>query len=209
MRQGVLGRLSVDRVETPLRDGTPALIRPIVPADRDLIRKGFQRLSEESRLRRFLAPISKLTEAQLDYLTNVDYWDHFAWVAVRADRTEVGLGVARYVRLPTEPTVAEAAVTVLDEYQRRGLGTLLLGLLAAAARTAGIDTFRAYVLEENAPMRRLLAALGAQSAFDSPGVVRIDVPLDPDLMPDSPVARSVRATAAMVIPAPNQSEAGR
>lgn len=203
MRQGVLARLSVDRLETSLRDGTPVVIRPIVPADRELLRTGFQRLSEESRLRRFLAPISKLTEGQLDYLTNVDYWDHFAWVAIRADDPRSGLGVARYVRLPAEPTVGEAAVTVLDEYQRRGLGTLLLGLLAAAARTAGIERFRAYVLEENAPMRGLLAGLGAQSAFDSPGVVRVDIPLDPDLMPDTPVAQAVRATAAMVMPAPN------
>jgi GNAT superfamily N-acetyltransferase len=200
VRQGVLARLSVDRVETPLRDGTRVVIRPIVPGDRELIRTGFQRLSEESRLRRFLAPISKLTEGQLDYLTNVDYWDHFAWVGVRADDQGVGMGVARYVRLPAEPSVAESAVTVLDEYQRRGMGTLLLGLLAAAARTAGIDHFRAYVLEENAPMRGLLAGLGAHASFDSPGVVRVDIPLDPDLMPDSPVARAVKATAAMVIP---------
>ncbi|MGH2556204.1 MAG: GNAT family N-acetyltransferase [Actinomycetota bacterium] len=208
MRQGVLARLSVDRVEMQLRDGTPVTVRPILPADRELIRTGFQRLSEESRLRRFLAPISKLSEGQLDYLTNVDYWDHFAWVGVRTDDPDVGMGVARYVRLPSEPSVAESAVTILDEYQRRGLGTLLLGLLAAAARTAGIESFRAYVLEENAPMRGLLAGLGARASFDSPGVVRVDIPLDPDQMPDSPVARAVKAMAAKVMPGSKQSEGG-
>jgi len=200
LRRGVLSRLSVDRLETRLSDGTPALIRPIAPEDRDRIRTGFNRLSDESRLRRFLTPTSKLTDGQLDYLTRVDYWDHFAWVAVRADALEEGMGVARYVRLPAEPAVAEAAVTVVDEYQRRGLGTLLLGLLATTARAADITAFRSYVLEDNAPIRRLLAGLGARDSFDSPGVVRVDTPLDPDLMPDSPVSRVVRDMASRLMP---------
>jgi GNAT superfamily N-acetyltransferase len=110
------------------------------------------------------------------------------------------MGVARYVRLPAEPAVAEAAVTVVDEYQRRGLGTLLLGLLAATARAADITAFRSYVLEDNAPIRRLLAGLGARDSFDSPGVVRVDTPLDPDLMPDSPVSRVVRDMASRLMP---------
>src|SRR5207248_3667603 len=126
---------------------------------------------------------------QVRYLTEIDYRDHFAWAAVRGDRPEEGIGVARFVRLVGEPSVAEAAVTVLDEYQGRGLGTLLLGLLAVAARAAGVKAFRAYVREENEPMRELLLSLGASADFDSPGVLRLDVPLDPHLLPDSPAAR--------------------
>ena len=79
------------------------------------------------------------------------------------------------------------------------LGVLLLGLLAAAAWSAGITTFRAFVLEENEPMRDLLAQFGARVAYDSPGVVRIDVPLDPALLPDSPAARVLKASAAHVL----------
>ncbi|HEV8421209.1 MAG TPA: GNAT family N-acetyltransferase [Actinomycetota bacterium] len=200
MPRGVLARLSVDRVEGRLRDGTPFLVRPIGPTDRNLIRQGFQDLSEESRRRRFLVPTSTLTEDDLDYLTRLDYWDHFAWGAVRSDRPTEGMGVARYIRLRNEPAVAEAAVTVVDEYQRRGLGTYLLGLLTAAALTAGISTFRAYVLEENVPMRKLLEGLGARAEFDSPGILCMDIPLEPELMPDTPIAWSLKAAAAMVFP---------
>jgi RimJ/RimL family protein N-acetyltransferase len=198
MRAGVLGRLSTHRVETRLSDGTAVLIRPIGPGDRDLIREGFLNLSEQSRLRRFLVPTSVLTENDLDYLTNLDYWDHFAWGAVLGDRSTEGIGVARYVRFRDEPEVAEAAVTVVDHYQRRGLGTYLLGLLTAAALTAGISTFRAFVLEENLPMRRLLEGLGARAAFDSPGILAMDIPLDPELMPDTVIARVLRAAASRV-----------
>jgi RimJ/RimL family protein N-acetyltransferase len=200
MRLGVLTRLSTDRVETRLSDGTPVLIRPVGPGDRDLIREGFQNLSEQSRVRRFLVPTSVLTEQDLDHLTQLDYWNHFAWGAVRADRPTEGMGVARYIRLRTEPVVAEAAVTVLDGYQRRGLGTFLLGLLTAAAFTAGISTFRAYVLEENVPMRKLLEGLGARAEFDSPGLLCMDIPLEPELMPETPIARVIRAAASWVFP---------
>jgi len=200
VRRGVLARLPTDSVEARLRDGTPVLVRPIGPSDRALIQQGFHSLSEESRRRRFLVPTAMLTEPELDHLTRLDYWDHFAWGAVRADRPAEGMGVARYIRLQGEPGVAEAAVTVVDAYQRRGLGTLLLGLLTAAALTAGIFTFRAYVLEENLPTRKLLEGLGARAEFDSPGILCMDIPLAPELMPDTPTARALKEAASRVTP---------
>ena len=115
--------------------------------------------------------MAELTGEQLRHLTEVDAWDHFAWVALLRDplgRPGSGIGVGRYVRLDDEPTVAEAALTVVDEYQGKGLGTLLLGLLAVAARAAGVARFRAYVLEQNEPVRDLLEALGAEAVYDSP-----------------------------------------
>jgi len=146
-----------------------------------------------------MAPLVELSEEQIRYLTEIDYFDHFAWAALRAEGAGEGIGVARYVRLEAEPTVAEAAITVLDEYQGKGLGTLLLALLATAARAAGISHFRAYVLEGNAPMRELLEALGAHAAHDSPGVLKLDVPLDPQLLPDSPAARVLKSVAARLM----------
>jgi GNAT superfamily N-acetyltransferase len=191
--------LKLEQFESALRDGTPVLVRPVVPSDRELLRVGFAKLSDASRYARFMAPISELSEEQIRYLTEIDYVDHFAWAAVRSDRRTEGMGVARYVRIGTEPTVGEAAVTVLDRYQGKGLGTLLLALLAVAARVAGIERFRAYVLEENAPMRDLLDALGAETMYDSPGVLRMDVPLDPHMLPDSPAARVLRAVATRLV----------
>ncbi len=197
--QGIAHPLRLEQYRTTLRDGTPVLVRPIRPDDKELIRHGFDRLSPASRYRRFLSPVYELSDAELRYLTEIDYVDHFAWAALRADRPNEGIGVARYIRLKEEPEVAEAAVTVLDEYQGKGLGTLLLALLAAAAVATGIRTFRAYVLEGNVPMRDLLETLGARTEFDSPGVVRFDVPLNPDLLPESPAGNVLRAVAQHVV----------
>jgi GNAT superfamily N-acetyltransferase len=197
--------LGLDAVETVLRDGTPVLARPIRPDDKQLLRDGFERLSEESRYRRFMAPVNELGDEQLRYLTEVDGVDHVAWVAVRSDRPDEGVGVARFVRVQGEPEVAEAAVTVVDEYQGRGVGTLLLGLLAAAARSAGIRAFRAYVLEQNAPMRELLEELGGHAEHDSPGLLRLDIPISVETLPDSPAGRILRAVAArLVAPIPRR-----
>jgi RimJ/RimL family protein N-acetyltransferase len=197
--------LLFETVSTKLRDGTPVLVRPIRPDDRDRLAAGFRRLSPESRYRRFLTVAESLSDEELRYLTEIDYRNHFAWVAVREDRPEEGLGVARWVRLREEPDVAEPAITVVDDYQGRGLGTLLLGLLAAAARAGGIERFRAYVLEENEPMRVLLEQLGGRVSHDSPGLLSLEVPLDPGVVPDTPAGRVLRAAAQQlvrVIPSP-------
>jgi GNAT superfamily N-acetyltransferase len=189
-------------VASTLRDGTKVLIRPITPDDKTLLLGGFERLSEQSRYRRFLAPVPKLTDAQLRYLTEVDHDSHEAVVAVDADRPWDGFGVARYVRLDAEPEVAEAAVTVIDEYQGRGLGTLLLVLLARTAIERGIRRFRAYVLEENKPMRDLLESLGADVHHDSPGLLRMDtpLPLDPAAVVEGPAGEILRAVARGEVP---------
>jgi RimJ/RimL family protein N-acetyltransferase len=187
--------LKFEQFTSSLADGTPVLVRPIRPEDKALLAAGFDRLSDESRYRRFMAPVTELSEEQLTKLTEIDYVNHFAWIALRADRPEEGMGVARYVRVEEEPTVAEAAVTVLDDYQGRGLGTLLLALLAVAARAAGIERFRAYVLEENAPMIAMLEGMGATIEFDSPGVMRADMPLELGAVPDSPAGRVLKAVA--------------
>jgi RimJ/RimL family protein N-acetyltransferase len=201
-RPGILARLAVDRIETSLRDGTRVVLRPVRPNDKALLRAGFARLSEESRYRRFMSPVSELSDAQLAHLTELDFDRHVAWAAVLAEPGEdpAGIGIARYVRLPDEPDVAEAAITVLDEYQGRGLGTLLLGVLAATAFLAGVRAFRGYVLEENLAVRELIESLGARTEVDAPGTLRLDVPLDPASLPDSPAGRLLKAAAARLVP---------
>ncbi len=153
--------------EVTLRDGTPILVRPILPQDKQRLRDGFARLSEASRCRRFMTPLEHLSDAQLRYFTKIDYVDHMAWVALDPDQpAQPGLGVARYIRLPDDPTTAEAAVAVVDERQGREIGTILLEVLAASARQHGIQRFRAWVLAENAPMVELLRDLGATVVRD-------------------------------------------
>ncbi len=183
--------LRFEEIYSTLRDGTAVVLRPIRPDDKGRLAEGLARLSESSRSLRFMAPVAELTEDQLAYLTEIDYFDHFAWVAVLDRRPDFGVGVARYVRLAEDPQIAEAAVTVADEYQGKGLGTLLVGVLAATARMAGIERFRAYVLEANESMLALLGEVGVEATHDSPGVLRADIPLVPDLIPGSPTARAL------------------
>src|ERR1700723_1832427 len=96
----------------------------------------FRRMSPDSRYRRFFSGITELSPVMLDYLTEVDGYDHFALVATVDSldlKAEEGVAAARFVRLPGEPEVAEAAVTVIDDFQGRGLGRLLLARLVDAA----------------------------------------------------------------------------
>ncbi|HEX6389587.1 MAG TPA: GNAT family N-acetyltransferase [Solirubrobacteraceae bacterium] len=142
-----------------LRDGSQVAVRPIEPADKELLRAGFERLSMESRYRRFFSPLPRLSSAQLRYLTEVDHRDHEALTAVDPATGDL-LAVARYVRSEEEPHVAEVAVTVIDDWQGRGLGGALQDALADRAREEGIDTFSAVVQADNAASLRMLEGLG-------------------------------------------------
>lgn len=150
-----------------LEDGTELILRPIRPSDREQLAAGFDRLSPQSRSMRFFSALSTLNDRQLQYFTDIDYVDHFAWVAgVRApDDSEYGVGVARYIRTSPGATEAEAAVTVIDDYHRRGIGSILLEALAAVALTNGITTFLLHVRSDNRPMASTMSDLGARSAF--------------------------------------------
>lgn len=189
-------------MELTLRDGTPVVIRPIRPDDRDRLQEGFAKLSQRSVYLRFHTSMRMLSAAQLDYLTEVDHVDHVALVAARGDPEGPGLGVARYVRLKEDAEVAEAAITVIDEWQGRGLGTLLLGALAAAALRNGVRVFRNYVLAENRAMIALFDELGAQRTREA-SVYRIDflVPVTLEDLPDTPAGRVIKAAARGELPA--------
>lgn len=184
--------------EVSLPDGGLVRIRPIVPDDKGVLVEGFRRLSPESRYRRFMAPITDLSEEQLAALTEVDYRDRFAWIALSLDEPGTpGMGVSRYVRDPADPEVAEAAVTVIDDYQGRGLGRLLLEFLGAFALDSGVRRFRGYALEDNRPIRELLHELGATLEHDSPGVLRLDLdlPARADELRGTPMYEVLRAVA--------------
>jgi RimJ/RimL family protein N-acetyltransferase len=186
-----------------LRDGSRALVRPIRPEDRWRIAEGLKLLSTRTKYLRFHADIEAFTEEQLTYLTEVDHRDHEAWVAIAADDPDApGLGVARYVRLESDPTVAEAAVTVVDEFQGRGIGTILLRRLAASAIENGIRTFRNYVLAENEAMLEVFDLIGAARQEIEPGLLQVDVALpdDPDLLPVPGLSELVRELARGLIP---------
>lgn len=161
-----------------LADGTPVRIRWLDTEDKDKLRRGFRRLSMESRYRRFLAPKSTLTDAELDYLTDVDQYRHLALGAtlVEGDSAGEGIAVARCIRLGESSSTAEIAVTIVDAYQGLGLGSMLIERITVAACERGIDTFRATLLAGNTPMRILLSGLGPVEVVERDGsVMTVDV----------------------------------
>jgi RimJ/RimL family protein N-acetyltransferase len=142
-----------------LRDGWLVLVRQIYAADAPLVADIFGQLSDTSRWMQFLAAKKELSAAELRYLTDVDHHDHEALAAL--DPAGRGVGVARYIRHTADPQAAEVAVTVVDGWQRRGLGIELLIQLSGRARQEGIGRFTAVASAGNAAAAGLLRAMHA------------------------------------------------
>ena len=144
-----------------LRDNTRVHLRPIVPEDEPLLHEAVASMSERTVYFRFFSPIKRMSDALAHRLAVVDYNDRFAIVATthRPNDRERIVGVARYDRA-RGTDVAEVAVAVIDEFQRRGLGGQLLAELARVAHAHGIRTFSLIVLPENREMLGLLRKMG-------------------------------------------------
>lgn len=153
-----MNRYHADYRETVrLGDGTLALLRLLTPEDRALLQEGFKALSPQTRYYRFFAHKQQLSTGDLEYLTRVDSNDHFALGAVRerADGTTEPLGIARFVRRAQERE-AEAAVVVVDAFQGRGLGRMLLERLGEAAHERGVRVLTMSTLAENRALQKLV-----------------------------------------------------
>lgn len=144
-----------------LKDGSKVHVRPIVPEDEPLLHEAVAAMSERTVYFRFFSPLKRMPDALAHRLAVVDYEARFAIVATshRPSGKERILGVARYDRV-AGTDVAETAVAVVDEFQRRGLGRSLLTILAKVARDHGIRTFSLIVLPENQHMLGMLRKMG-------------------------------------------------
>jgi acetyltransferase len=154
-----------------LNNGVEVLIRPIRPDDKALLAAGMEHLSERSAYQRFLVPKRTLTDAELRYLTEIDFRDHVALVAVRPEEPDVMVGVARWIRLADPPEVAEIAFVVADDLQRQGLGTLLAEALADAARERGVRRFVATMLPHNLAAHRVFARVAQDRELEADGTM--------------------------------------
>ncbi|HKZ86270.1 MAG TPA: GNAT family N-acetyltransferase [Anaerolineae bacterium] len=134
-----------------LRDGTAVTLRPIRPEDALRLQEAFEQLSPESVFLRFLDQRAALSDVEARRFATVDYHSSMAIVAVIEEHGEEHIiGSARYVAVdPAKPDTAEAAVTVVDEYQRRGLGVILVQHIVEYARAHGIRYFLATVHYSN------------------------------------------------------------
>jgi len=165
----------------PLRDGELVDFRPVRADDKETIQKGMSALSMKSRYFRFFSPILKLSDAQLYNFTEIDQHNHVAWIALARNETEHrGVGIARFIRIQDQPTIAEFGLVVIDSYQHRGLGTVLLAVLDRMARINGIETLRGFVLTDNLVMIRWLGRLGAVGVYEN-DIYRMDLTVKGDL----------------------------
>ena len=179
-------RLPIQDASVPfqLADGTDVILRPVAGSDREYFRMGLRSLSPESRYHRFFSCPPGLSNAQLRYLTEVDQLNHVAWVALTAKPTPAtGLGVARFVRMPDQPAIAEFSFAVIDAMQRNGLGRALLAMLHLLAAERGVGILRATCLPENESVVSWLSRLGAEYRGYSEGTIDLDLHVgkSPDL----------------------------
>jgi RimJ/RimL family protein N-acetyltransferase len=161
-----------------LRDGLRVEIRALRQDDRAELLAAVGRTSRESLYLRFFSVKRGFTDRETDYFLNIDFVDHVALVAVlEEDGRPVIVGGARYIVM--RPGTAEAAFTVVDEYQGLGIGTALLRHLTGIARVAGLRELIADVLPGNAAMLKVFAKGGLPlSMARESDVVRVALSLD-------------------------------
>jgi hypothetical protein len=170
-----------------LADGEEVEIRPLRYGDRFELAAAFTSLAPEDRRSRFFETHDELKSGELEYLTNIDYRDHFACVARLPGRPPPnGVGVGRYVRDPADPAVAEVAVVVLVAHQQLGIGSLLTRTLGARAVQIGVHMFVCYVQWDNEVTIDMLTARGARVLPAEPGVARIELDLPGPFAPGPP-----------------------
>lgn len=167
-----------------LRDGGTAHVRPIRPDDADALQAFHTGQSERSTYFRFFAPVARLGDADLHRFTNVDHHDRVALVVVAEQPDDTGapgeriIAVGRYERI--DERAAEVAFNVADDHQGRGLGSMLLEHLAAAARERGVERFTADVLPQNTQMIAVFRHAGyAVSQRLDDGVLTVSFDIDP------------------------------
>ena len=164
-------------------DGTELFLRPVLPGNAERFVEGSSAFSRETLYRRFLSGGAP-TNAQLAYLFEVDYVDHFVWVVTAGVDGPI-IGDARFVRDTDNPASAEIALTVADAYQGRGIGTLLLGALAVAACVDDIQQFHALLLADNVAARALGDKFHTWWEPEEPGVLTTTMAIP--RLEDSPI----------------------
>jgi RimJ/RimL family protein N-acetyltransferase len=169
-------RHAADAVATA--DGTRLLIRPLGPADGDALAAAVAALSPRSRYLRFMSPKPALTRREVAALTDLDHHHREALVAVEP-HTGRWVAVARYAAFGDEPWAADVAITVCDEWQGRGAGSALLGVLVGRAAGEGFARLRATTLAANDAALRLLRRHGFAVTGQDGGVVDLELPLAP------------------------------
>jgi RimJ/RimL family protein N-acetyltransferase len=159
-------------------DGTRFSVRQIEPADRSGLATLFERLSLESRHRRFLSPKPTVSLRELTFLTDIDGYCHDAIAAVD-DRDGSIVGTARYVRHADRQNAADVAIEIVDEFHRICLGAALTELTIERARANDVAVLTATTLWDNHGARALLRHHGFRAVGRAGGEIEYELALDP------------------------------
>ncbi|WP_214369217.1 bifunctional GNAT family N-acetyltransferase/acetate--CoA ligase family protein [Pseudonocardia sp. H11422] len=175
-------------------DGGIVHLRPILPSDAEALLDFHQRLSDRTRYLRYFGPYPRIPPRDLERFTTVDHRNRVAFIGLLGDEI---IAVGRYEGLNGQGSAkggnggagaagdgvkesAEVAFVVRDDHQGRGLGSILLEHLAAAARENGLRRFEAEVLVENHQMVRVFREAGYQvSRAFADGVLHLEFDIDP------------------------------
>jgi len=165
-------------------DGGIVHLRPILPSDAEALVRFHAGLSERTRYLRYFGPYPRIPARDLERFTTVDHHKRVGLICLLGGEI---VAVGRYEGLPgpggresETPTSAEVAFVATDSHQGRGLGSILLEHLAAAAKENGVRRFEAEVLSENRAMVRVFRQAGYQVSrqFDG-GVLHLEFDIDP------------------------------
>lgn len=141
-----------------LKDGTAVIVRAIRASDKDFLQQLMKDVSAESRYFRFFCAKKLLTSQELKYFTEIDFDSHIGLIVSLCDDRETPIAVGRYITQTEDEGTggAELALLVGEEYQRQGLGNILLDHLAQIAITKGVSEFVCYIMPENSKMLSFL-----------------------------------------------------
>ncbi len=152
--------------EIVLAGGEHLTIRSVGRGDIELERRFIQALSPASRRFRFLDTMRTPSDALLEQLTVIDPATDVAFMAVvRAGRTETAVGAGRF-SAAVDGHDCEFALAVADEWQGKGLGSVLMGRLMRCARARGIAHMHSSDFADNDLMRKVAARLGLEHRTD-------------------------------------------
>lgn len=136
----------------------------VLPEAKKKISDGMKYMSKETIRHRFFGLKNGFTDRELKYLTEIDGYNHFALGIEEVKNPERGVAILRLVRDDLYPQEAEMAILIIDEYQKVGLGSLLMHFCIAAAAERGITTLRFTYLPDNDAIVKLIKRFGSPKA---------------------------------------------
>lgn len=132
----------------------------ILPQNKKQISDGLRDMSSESIRNRFLGSKREFSDKELQYLTVLDGWNHYAFGIEERDQNKRGVAIGRIVRSSHSDKEAEVAITIIDDYQRKGLGSVLIDIIILASLERGIERLSFTFLPQNEGIFRLIKKAG-------------------------------------------------